>query len=344
MRQTVSFGVVGWSRTSREVVRRLADLPDVKLRWLCDPPSELRLGPLAHRLGARRTYDADVLFDDEQVDAVVVCAAYADRARLVRQALEADKHVLVLGPVAASAGDTERLLKFARAGKRVLDATTPRLREAAVGALSERLAEGALGELYYIDVDCGAAADAVQSGDVLSELAADDVASVLHVLQDRPVGVEATVESFSGDGTDRLTSSLRFANGVVASMRHSRLEASARHTIRVVGSHATAELDRRSSTHCFLIHHREDRNGGHSVAVRLPEVDPYAKLCDDFLTSVRSGALAVATGEMHAVAETIERISQSVRRSSAPLADARLEAYEDNKPQGEVSDARVALA
>lgn len=343
MSRTVSFGLVGWSRTSGQLVRRLADLPQLQLRWLCDPPSELKLGPLAHRLGARRTYDPNALFGDEHVDAVVVCAPYGQRAELVERSLEAEKHVLVLGPVAASRVETDRLLKLATERQRVLDATTPFLSDPALTALAARLAAGQLGELYYLQVDCSHREEAEESVDLFSELAADDIAALLRLAHDRPVVVNAALEAYTAtDSADVLSCTFRFATGVAARLLYSRVEACPRHVLRVVGSHGTATLDRNSFEHRLVIHDRYGLDGSHALAVRLPVGDPYVVVCEEFLTAVRTGSPRTSSAELVAVAEAIEALSEALAHEthSQPARLSRDRPKRDSK--GDLRHARAA--
>ena len=343
MSSVVSFGVIGWTRASGRLADHLADLPHARLLWICDPPSELRLGPLAHRLGARRTYDPDVLLDDERVDAVIVCAPYAQRAALIARSLEADKHVLVLGPAAASRVETARLLKLAQARGRVLDATTAFLHDPALAALETRILAGSLGELLYLHGDCSAG-EGSGSLDVLSDLAADDIAALLRLAHDRPVEIDAGTQSFvAPDSVDLVECRFRFVTGFTARLTYSRVDATTRHVLRVVGARAAAVLNRSPASDRLVIHDRSSDEGTSTLSVRIDPTDPYVRLCEEFLTAVRTCACRTSPAEIDAVAEAMEAVSNCLARNARSTASAAVWSSRVHRSsQGDLSNVRAA--
>jgi predicted dehydrogenase len=105
---------------------------------------------IAGRFGVPRVHgrDADV-FEDEEIDAVIVCTPSHLHEEQAIGALEAGKHVLVEKPLALTAAGAERVIRAAeRSGRHLLVAMNNRYRPD-VQALLPFARGGELGELFF---------------------------------------------------------------------------------------------------------------------------------------------------------------------------------------------------
>ncbi len=89
------------------------------------------------------------VFDDPEIDAVVVCTPSHRHEEHVRDALRAGKHVLCEKPLALTEEGVERILEEPGAGERLAVAMNQRFRPDAL-ALRSFVQSGELGHVYYL--------------------------------------------------------------------------------------------------------------------------------------------------------------------------------------------------
>ncbi|HYJ79060.1 MAG TPA: Gfo/Idh/MocA family oxidoreductase [Longimicrobiaceae bacterium] len=104
---------------------------------------------IAARYGAAAVREAEEVWGDASIDAVVVCTPSARHEENVREALRAGKYVLCEKPLALDAAGVERILQEEGAGERLLVAMNQRFR-ADARALRSFVASGELGDVFYL--------------------------------------------------------------------------------------------------------------------------------------------------------------------------------------------------
>jgi len=103
---------------------------------------------IADRYGSR-AMDAERIWGDESIQAVVVCTPSHRHEEIVRDALSAGKHVLCEKPLALTPDGVERVLSTEGATDRLLVGMNQRFRPDA-RALRSFVVSGELGECYYL--------------------------------------------------------------------------------------------------------------------------------------------------------------------------------------------------
>jgi predicted dehydrogenase/threonine dehydrogenase-like Zn-dependent dehydrogenase len=114
-RDTVRLGLVGCGNFSRSVL--LPELNKIRAARIhaIAAASGLNAKPMAKKYGAAYvTTEADELFADAEVDAVVIATRHHLHTELAKKALEAGKHVLVEKPMAMNAEDAVALSELAK--------------------------------------------------------------------------------------------------------------------------------------------------------------------------------------------------------------------------------------
>src|SRR5436305_10456824 len=100
--EPVGVAVVGLGYWGPNLLRVLADNPDVEVRWICDLDRD-RLTKFKRRYPAARvTTRLDRVLDDHQVDGVIIATPVYTHYELAARALAAGKHVFVEKPLAPS--------------------------------------------------------------------------------------------------------------------------------------------------------------------------------------------------------------------------------------------------
>jgi predicted dehydrogenase len=320
VRTPVTVGIVLHEGADQGLFRAIDQLPQAKVAWLCDRqvhPQEPWRGKFAGRTGR-----VDDILEDDEVDAVLVLAPDPFvRGEHVGRALEADKHVLVGGTIAGTMSHAEQLLADAHRRQRRLVSVQRSLFEASTLALRDVVAEGRLGELYYLR--------AVRHGDVAStanlwSVAAEEVARILHVLADEPVEVTARGDSYAGPDLDVVSCLLGFATGITAQVELSGLDPRPMRRLALVGSRATAVLDELAAMPLTIYTARGRRGGGDAFSPRIEQNDADLEACEAFVSAIRSTAAAPPARESIVLVAVLDALRQSLASAGAsahPAAD-----------------------
>jgi predicted dehydrogenase len=187
----VRLGVIGCGYWGPNLVRNFVEADGSEVRWICDLVPA-RTNAVSRRFPSiRATTRADEVINDPDVDAVVIATPVASHARLARQAMEAGKHVFIEKPMADSLAEARALQSMAAQRRLTLMVGHTFVYSAAVRKIREIMRAPAFGETYYYDstrVNLGLFQHDVN---VLWDLAAHDLAVILHLFDEVPTAVSA---------------------------------------------------------------------------------------------------------------------------------------------------------
>jgi len=314
----VNVAIVGTAGAS-ELAQVLADLPHVRLRWFCGHGAGAResLARAAWQSPAlMTTTDLGRVLEDEDVDAVAFDTDPFTRGTGPIEALAADKHVFVRGPLATSLAAADQLVALAEAHDRRLRAYHAAPFSPGARRLRSLIDSGSLGDLFYVRaVRAGVAAPGTH---VLWHWGAEVVALVLDLLGDQPVEITARGESHvHADVLETVVADLRFATGISAQLHLSGVDRATASRTSVVGSDLTAILDTSERRELALFGSATpapaDENGlGATVTFPpLTAADPLRTACEGFVAAVRSRANLGGARESAAVVGVLEAIQRS---------------------------------
>ena len=234
---SMRVGVVGLGYWGPNLLRVLAELEEVELAWMCDLDSS-KLDRLARRHpGARLTRRAQDLFDDDDLDAIVIATPVFSHYALARASLEAGKHTFVEKPLAASAHEADELIRLADEVDRRLMCGHTFLYSPPVRAVADMLRAGTLGEVYFISssrVNLGLHQRDVS---VIWDLAPHDFSILLSWLGELPSSLRASGRASIVPGIhDVAFVTLTFPSGILVNVELSWLAPSKLRRTVVVGS------------------------------------------------------------------------------------------------------------
>ena len=320
MRAPVNVAIVGTAGAS-ELAQVLADLPHVRLRWFCGH------GAGARESLARAAWQSPALMtttdlgrrciEDEDVDAVAFDTDPFTRGNGPVEALAADKHVFVRGPLATTVAAADQLVALAESHDRRLRAFHAAPFSPGARRLRALIDTGSLGDLFYVRaVRAGVAAPGTH---VLWHWGAEIVALVLDLLGDQPVEISARGESHvHADVLETVVADLRFATGISAQLHLSGVDrATGVAHVAVVGSELTAILDTGERRELALFGSAtpapadEDGLGATVTFPPLTAADPLRTACEGFVAAVRSRANLGGARESAAVVGVLEAIQRS---------------------------------
>ena len=128
-----------------------AELDGAHVKWCADKRPD-RLALVKKRYPSISvTEDPQRIFNDPEVNAVVIATPVSAHYLLAKQALEHGKHVLVEKPMTRSVAEGQELLELADKKRLVLMVDHTFIYTGAVRKMKEVLDGEDLGELYYLD-------------------------------------------------------------------------------------------------------------------------------------------------------------------------------------------------
>jgi predicted dehydrogenase len=148
--RTLGVVAVGCGYWGPNVVRNTVERPELELLALCElDASNARRFSTRHP-GIRTVSDYDAVLADARVDAICVATPPRTHHALVRKALLAGKHVLVVKPLATNVRDAEELVALAEERGLTLMPGHTFLYSPPVNKIKRLIASGDVGEIYFV--------------------------------------------------------------------------------------------------------------------------------------------------------------------------------------------------
>lgn len=234
---TLNVALIGYGYWGPNLARNLHQLPTCKLAMCCDlDPKKLAEVQMLYP-GVRTTQKFEDVLLDETIQAVVIATPARTHFHLARQALQADKHVLVEKPIAMSSEETETLIRLADERRRVLMVGHTFEYNPAVLKIKSLLDEGAIGELYYLYSTRVNLGRVQQDLNALWSIAPHDISIMNFLLDTMPLEVSARGATYLGAHVeDVVFVDLAYPNNVIAHIHASWLDPSKVRKMTIVGS------------------------------------------------------------------------------------------------------------
>jgi predicted dehydrogenase len=331
----VGVAVVGLGYWGPNLVRVLADNPQVKLRWLCDlDPDRLSL---FHRRfpSARITHHFERVLADPAVDAVVIATPVHTHYQLAAAALAAGKHVFVEKPLASSTEMADDLIETAESSGQVLMCGHTFVYSPPVRAVKRMLEANTLGDVYFISssrVNLGLHQKDVS---VIWDLGPHDFSILLYWLGELPTTIRAVGRDSIVKGiADVAFVTMTFESGIVANVELSWLAPSKLRRTVLVGSERMVIYDdgNPEPVRVFdsgVVYEDPATFGEYHLSYRTgdilsPKIDTYEPLSaelDDFLGAIRHGdSLAYQAVLARCVVQMVESADRSLQQGGREIA------------------------
>jgi predicted dehydrogenase len=319
------------------LVRTFVELPDVSLKAVVDRDTA-RLEHIARRYPAIPvlTRELDELFAMD-LDAVVVSTPPETHYPVVQACLEHGLDVFVEKPLATEIGHAEQLIGAAARRGQILMVGHIGAYNPAVLALKEMIEGGELGAVAYVDAARGGLGLFHPSLNVIWDLAPHDIAILVHILGDVPVGVSARAAAcVEASVEDVAFVALRFSSGVLAHVRLSWLDPCKTRRITVVGRQKMVVYDDLESQEKLKVYdkrvdaiRRTDTFGeshfayhyGSVVSPYIIHDEPLRVECAHFVDCVLRRTRPLTDGENGlAVVQVIQAAQQSLHNGGVEIA------------------------
>ncbi len=308
-----------FSSLERSRVLACADLNPTRLDWMKQRYPHLRT-----------TKDYRELLADNSIAAVVVATPTSTHARLVREALETGKHVLVEKPLCARGSEAEDLPPLAaRRGLQVMVGHVF-LYNNGILRLREAVAAGVLGRVHYLDAVRTNLGPIRGDANALYDLGTHDISIFNYLLDSVPVEVSALGRCIAQkDVEDVCFATLRYADGTLGHIHVSWLNPRKVRTVTAIGERKMAHWDDVDPVDTLRLYDKGIAEPPHyntfgefqyllrSADVHLPKVDlvePLINQANAFLDSVLEGKPSRSgLGDGLSVVAVLEAAQRSLR-------------------------------
>jgi predicted dehydrogenase len=299
----LSFGIAGLGYWGPNLLRVLAEMADIEVKWICDR-DPARLDRYKSRYpGALATTRIDDILEDPVVDAVVIATPVFTHFYLASRALSTGKHTFVEKPLAPSAGEAAQLVMLAENNDLVLMCGHTFVHSPPVRAVKTLLEKDELGDIYFVSssrVNLGLHQRDVS---VIWDLAPHDFSILLYWFEEMPETIRAVGRDSIVKGVpDVAFITMELPSGVLANMELSWLAPSKLRRTAVVGSKKMVVYDDTSpepirifdhgvvyeDPETFGQYHLSYRTGD-IVSPKLDTAEPIAIEMDDFAAAIRAG-------------------------------------------------------
>ena len=328
---TARVGIVGLGYWGPNLARNLNSLESCELAWCCDASDASRARWQTTYPDARFTAEFDDLLSDPDLDAIAITTPVPTHAELAERTLEAGKHCFVEKPLAQDAAAAERVVGLAEDRGLVLMAGHLLCYHPGVRQLADLIAQGELGEVYYLYSQRVNLGKLRADENALWSLGAHDVSVLLELAEGNPSEVSARGQAYVRDGVeDVVFAYIRFDTGLAAHLHLSWLDPHKMRKITVVGSERMATLDDMALERKLTIWDKgfdpsADTYGEYitrSGAVWCPAVpndEPLRLECEHFVDSVLTGSRPRTDGSAGVrVVRVLEALQASLDAGGAP--------------------------
>jgi predicted dehydrogenase len=257
----IGIAIVGAGAWGKNHIRVFSEMSNVRLKYICDQDSSKLLSLQKTYPQAKMVGDLKSILQDPEVRGVVVASSAVSHYSLSKEAMLADKDVLVEKPMALNTKDAEEMLKIAETRKRILMVGHLLIYHPVVDRLKEMVTSGELGTLYYIYTQRVNLGVIRQDENALLSFAPHDLSVILYLLEEEPVAVTAHGESYiQKEIEDVAFLSLRFSDGKMANIHLSWLDPHKLRRITIVGSKKMAVFDDMEASEKLKVYDKGVRN------------------------------------------------------------------------------------
>lgn len=332
----MNVAVIGCGYWGPNIIRNFFSIPGCKMDFCADLDPKNLEKIHSHFPGIRVTTNYKDILNAQNIDAVAIATPLYTHHALAKECLQANKHVLVEKPLAASRVLCLDLIRIAREMDKVLMVGHTFEYTSAVNKAREILRQGELGEILYVSsmrLNLGLFQPDIN---VVWDLAPHDISILLYLLENQPVAVNGQGKGhYCEKIEDVATATLHFQNGQIAFLHQSWLSPNKVRKMTLVGTKKMMVyddvlpqekikifdkgVDGHSSYDSLENFHFAYRDGD-IFSPRLDNCEPLKVECEHFLECIREKKTPKSDGWAGLQIVTIlEAICESIRKKGAVI-------------------------
>ena len=330
-------GIIGLGHWGPHIVRNFSTDRRCSVRYVCDLlDSTFQRVENLIQADCAKTTRAEELIQSSEVDAVVVATSASTHYQLVKQALQARKHVFCEKPLTLDWKQDQELNDLAEHFGLKLMVGYTFLFNSAVRELKKLIAQDDLGQLYYITTARTHMGLVRQDTSVVWDLATHDLAIMNYLLDSVPEQVSAVGSHPLGlENPDVAFIHLFYPNEMLGQIQVSWVDANKERMVRVIGSKARAvfnDLDGLEPLRLFkkgidLDTETQPDFGefkfllrdGDILSPKIQQHEPLRMIIDSFVCSVLDSAENITDGIFaRNISKSIAAVHRSMSNNGVP--------------------------
>ena len=328
----VKTGVIGLGYWGPNLLRNLYSNKRRGELVMCDS-DPARLEKIRSRYpDVSYTSDCQELFNDSNLDAVVIATDVSSHYPLAKKALLAGKHVFVEKPFAASIAEAQELVDLGKSKGLVTMVGHTFMFSPPVIKTKEIIDSGELGDIHFITssrVNLGLHQKDVS---VIWDLAPHDFSMLFYWLGEEPSGVSAFGHAYVLEGIpDVAFINLAFPSGAIGNVQVAWLAPSKLRRTVIVGSRKMLVYDDTEPIEKIKVYdkgvdiiepesfgeYQLTYRTGDIISPKLPTGEPLAAEMEEFLSCIETGNSPKSSGEEGlAVVRALELADASLRKAN----------------------------
>jgi len=328
----VKIGIIGCGEWGLNFVRVFNQLPESTI-WGCADISSERLEYVITQYPTiKTTNDYNVILGNSEIDAVYIATPASTHYEIAKQALSADKHILVEKPITLKFREAKELVDLAKSKNKILMVGHTFLFNMAIRKLKEYILSGELGEIYYLYLNRTNLGPIREDVDAITDLIPHDISIILYLLDQIPIYVNAKGKSYiQPERLDAGFITLEFNNNVVANVHVSWLAPCKTRQVTIIGSKKMVIFDDTNITEPIKIYDksayykkRYDTYGEFQLVLRdgdilIPRIElkePLKTECAHFIECILESKTPLTDGNAGMiVVKILEAIYESVKQN-----------------------------
>jgi predicted dehydrogenase len=335
----VSIALIGCGAWGANHARVFSALPESQLVAVAD--ADQKQLDRVHALQANLRLESDYrkLIDDESIEALIIATPTQAHYAIVKEALEAGKHILCEKPLCKTEVEAQELAALAENQQRVLMVGHTFLFNPGLNKIRELVVNNELGQFRYLSSIRTNLGPIRRDVNAAYDLATHDIAIFNWLVNGEPEMVSAIGASFLQPGVeDVVLISMRYPGNVLASIQASWLDPKKVRQITVVGSRKMATWNDLELTTPVAIYEKgvDVQNSANDYGeflkiamwegdVRLPKVqleEPLKVQARYFLNAVSQQIPLERSGPQFSVGvvRVLEAVSKSIAANGQPVA------------------------
>lgn len=200
----INIAIIGYGYWGPNLVRNFAGANDCNVHTVVDFRSERLEVVKRNHPNVNTSNNTDDVFNNKEIDAVVIATPVFTHFELAKKALEKGKHVLLEKPMTSSVEEAEQLIELANKNKKVLMVDHTFLYTGAVQKMKSMIDSGEIGNVKYFDstrINLGLFQPDIN---VLWDLAPHDISILNYLVDKNPHSVQATGISHTHNGIENI--------------------------------------------------------------------------------------------------------------------------------------------
>jgi predicted dehydrogenase len=300
-----TVGMIGAGRWGGNWIRTLASLPGTQLRWVCDV-SPAALEKIRQQYpNVRTTTSVEDLYEDPELDGLVIATIAPTHFDVARKAMLAGKHVMVEKPMTLTTRDAIELTDLAKRLHRVLMVGHLLEYHPIIHYLRRMIDSGELGEVQYLYQQRLNLGTIRADENAWWSLAPHDISVANRLLGAAPISVQCRGQNIvNAKVADVVYAVLEYPGGKLAHVHVSWLDPHKSRKLVLVGSRKMAIFDDAADPKLIVMDKGVEKAGSivtlRQGATTTPTIDagePLALEAQHFIDCMRTGNRPISDGE-----------------------------------------------